>query len=242
MNDVVIGSARIDEFGHARGGKSGDQSGKEVSTQNWYKHSKGWRVFRCIDSHKAMLIANDMVYACHNDKIGYDQNQRDTLYSESKEVGFNCSRVFTPCECDCSSLVRVCCAYAGIMLPNFNTTTEATVLLNSKMFVEMKGSKYTNSPNYLQRGDILVTKTQGHTVIVLDNGKYADKDSEDKTVTITSGKTVNIRTAPDISAKIVGIGCIGDSFPYAGEYTARWWAIDYHSEKCWISRIYTTLT
>ena len=43
---VKVGSARIDENGKAHGGKAGDQTGKEVSTQNWYLHSKGWRVFR----------------------------------------------------------------------------------------------------------------------------------------------------------------------------------------------------
>ena len=46
---VIIGSARIDENGKAKGGKAGDQNGREVSTQAWYKHEKGWRVFRCID-------------------------------------------------------------------------------------------------------------------------------------------------------------------------------------------------
>ena len=53
---VKIGSARIDENGNARGGKAGDQTGKEVSTQNWYKHSKGWRVFRAINPEKAAKI------------------------------------------------------------------------------------------------------------------------------------------------------------------------------------------
>ena len=32
---VKVGSARIDEYGKARGGQAGDQTGKEVSTQNW---------------------------------------------------------------------------------------------------------------------------------------------------------------------------------------------------------------
>lgn len=46
---VIIGSARIDERGKASGGKAGDQTGKEVSTQNWYKHSKGWVLLRPKD-------------------------------------------------------------------------------------------------------------------------------------------------------------------------------------------------
>lgn len=173
---VKIGSARIDEHGNAKGGKAGDQTGKEVSTQSWYNHNKGWRVFRAKDPAVAEKIAKDMQWACDNKHIGYDQGQRLTLYNVAKPLGFNCKLVKTDCETDCSALVRVCCAYAGVTLPNFRTTDEPKVLLNSGAFVEMKGSKYTDSSAYLKRGDILCTKTQGHTVVVLTNGPKADKD------------------------------------------------------------------
>lgn len=39
---LIVGSARIDENGHVQGGKPGDQTGKEVSTQVYYVHTKGW--------------------------------------------------------------------------------------------------------------------------------------------------------------------------------------------------------
>ena len=173
MATVKLGSARIDENGNATGGKAGDQTGKEVSTQNWYKHSKGWRVFRAKAPAVAEKIAWDMQAACDNPKIGYDQNQRDTLYTVAKLVGFNCTKVQTACETDCSALVRVCCAYAGVMLPNIRTITEPKALLDSGAFVELTGAKYTDSPDYLRRGDILCTKTQGHTGVVLSNGGKA---------------------------------------------------------------------
>ena len=127
---VKIGSARIDEHSKARGGKAGDQTGKEVSTQNWYNHSKGWRVFRAKNPAIAEKIAQDMQYACNNSNIGYDQGQRLTLYNVAQKVGFDCSGVTTKCETDCSALVRVCCAYAGVMLPNFRTTDEEKALIN----------------------------------------------------------------------------------------------------------------
>lgn len=174
MATVKLGSARIDENGHATGGKAGDQTGKEVSTQNWYKHSKGWRVFRAKNSGVAEKIAWDMQAACDNPKIGYDQSQRDTLYTVAKLVGFNCAKVSAACETDCSALVRVCCAYAGVMLPNIRTTNEPKALLDSGDFVELTGAKYTDSPDYLRRGDILCTKTQGHTVVVLSSGSKAE--------------------------------------------------------------------
>lgn len=173
---VKIGSARIDENGHAKVGKAGDQTGREVSTQSWYKHSKGWRVFRAKSAEVAARIAQDMQWACDNRHIGYDQGQRLTLYDVSKPLGFNCKNVATNCETDCSALVRVCCAYAGVMLPNFRTPTEPAALLDSGDFVELKGSRYTDSSAYLKRGDILVTRTQGHTVVVLSNGSKAGDD------------------------------------------------------------------
>ena len=175
---VKIGSARIDENGNARGGKAGDQTGREVSTQSWYKHSKGWRVFRAKSAEVAERIARDMQWACDNSHIGYDQGQRLTLYDVAKPLDFNCHLVKTNCETDCSALVRVCCAYAGVSLPNFRTSTEPAALLDSGAFVELKGAKYTDSDKYLKRGDILVTRTQGHTVVVLSNGSKAGGDDD----------------------------------------------------------------
>lgn len=171
---VIIGSARIDENGKAMGGKAGDQTGKEVSTQNWYLSSKGWRVFRPIDATAAEKMAVAMQAACDNPNIGYDQSDRLTLYYTAREYGFDIKKVKTKCETDCSALVRVCCAYGGITLPNFTTDIQPKKMLASGAFVEMKGSKYTDQSAYLKRGDVLVTKTQGHTVIVLSNGPKAE--------------------------------------------------------------------
>lgn len=167
---VLIGSARIDENGKAHGGKAGDQTGKEVSTQNWYKHEKGWRVLRAKDAGAAAKIAAAMRAACSNSKIGYDQYQRNTLYDAAKPVGFDPAKVSKTVETDCSALVRVCCAYAGIMLGDFTTGNQASVMLASGKFEELPGSKYTAKSDYLRAGDVLVTKSKGHTVVVLTGG------------------------------------------------------------------------
>ena len=177
---VMIGSARIDENGNTHGGRAGDQNGREVSAQAWYRHKKGWRVLRCTDEARAEKIARAMQAACDNANIGYDQYQRDTLYNAAKPLGFDPARVDTPCETDCSALVRVCCAYAGIPVDNFRTTNEAGVLLRSGAFTELKESRYTDQSASLRRGDILVTRTQGHTVVVLSNGSKAETTSTEE--------------------------------------------------------------
>jgi len=172
---VKIGSARIDENGKAHGGKAGDQTGREVSTQSWYLSSKGWRVFRTKNPAVAEKIAQCMERACKNSKIGYDQYQRNTLYKVAEPLGFDTAKVTTACETDCSALVRVCCAFAGILgLPSdFRTGNMPSNLNKTGAFTELTGSKYQSQSTYLGRGDILVTKTSGHTVVVLSNGsKY----------------------------------------------------------------------
>ena len=166
VNMVYLGSARIDENGNASGGKAGDNNGHEVCTQEYYMHPKGWNVIRAKSDYVREAIAKNMEWACTNNNIGYDQNQNQTLYQVSKPLGFNCSLVGTPCETDCARLVRVCVLYAGVQCSDFYTGNELDALLATDAFKQV----YPSMPGGLMRGDILVTKTKGHTVVVLTNG------------------------------------------------------------------------
>ena len=192
---VIIGSARIDENGHASGGKAGDQTGKEVCIQEYYTHKKGWRVIRAKDPADREAIAQDMEWACANDLIGYDQSQNQTLYNVAQYVGFNCSLVVTPCETDCARLVRVCVLYAGIRVNDFYTVTEADELLATGAFEEV----FVPLPSGLLRGDILVTPVKGHTVVALTNGDG------------TTGKETDTTTNTDTNTE-----------PAAGKYKIGW--------------------
>lgn len=175
---VYVASARIDENGEAHGGKAGDQTGKEVSSQVWYEHDKGWVLLRCRDPDKRKKIAKCMRDAYVNEYIGYDQYQRDTLYEAVKGNKFDVNTLEKSVETDCSALVRVCVCYAGIDCPNFRTTDQAKVLTNTGWFDKLTENKYVKQPDYLLEGDILVTKTQGHTVVVLNNGAKASEEEE----------------------------------------------------------------
>lgn len=167
---VLIGSARGDERGGIRGGKAGDQTGREVCREDWYLPSQGyWRVFRPKSAAVAEKIARDMEYAIDNNRIGYDQSQNQTLWNVVRPLGFDCSKVKTYCETDCSQLVRVCICYAGVDIGMFSTADEPQYLLNTGAFTEL-GATYQRSSKYLKRGDILVTPHKGHTVVVLSNG------------------------------------------------------------------------
>ena len=195
---VKIGHASGTETGGISGGKAGDQTGREVFTRGWYKHSKGWRVFRAKDATVAENIAKCMEMACANNKIGYDQWQRNTLYDEAKQYGFDVSKVTKSVETDCSALVRVCCAYAGVMMDNFNTTTEPNYLIRSGAFTELTASKYTTDDDYLKRGDILCTKTKGHTLVILENGLKSSSTAYNKTYALGSRTLENGMEGADV--------------------------------------------
>ena len=173
---VKIGSSSKDERGSYRGGQAGDQTGEEVWIQDWYR---GWDcVIRPNDPKVAEKMARECENACNNNNIGYDQNQRNTLYTEAKKVGFDLSKITTPCECDCSSLVSICCICAGMPESiffaggNMRTTYSLEAACNATgAYTVLRTSNYVDSKDYLKRGDILLN--DGHTVIVLSNGDKA---------------------------------------------------------------------
>ncbi len=211
---VYVGSARSDENGKAYNGQAGDQKqGREVSTQAWYKHSKGWRVFRLKDPVKAAKVAEIMDWACRSDLIGYDQYQRNTLYNELKKAGFSGKPVLSKAvETDCSALVRVCLAFADIDVPaDFYTASMAKQMLDTGEIIELAGSKYTDQPDYLGRGDILVTKTKGHTVVVISDGeKYEGDPAEPEGDLKVKPGTWRIRTGPSTDYDTVDYARGGD--------------------------------
>ena len=179
MANIFIGSARIDELGNISGGESGDQKQVipsdstfidfigEVSVQPLYLHSKGWIVLRLKDAEDRKRIADAMQRACNNKNIGYDQSARMDILG--KGTG---SKQAT--ECDCSSLVRQCFIEATEFDPgNFTTYNEKIKLVATKL-VDVVGF----DENELLTGDILVTKTKGHTAIVVQGIDFLDYNND----------------------------------------------------------------
>lgn len=171
---IIIGSARVDERGKYSGGAAGDQKqtapGKgEVSIQDFYVHKKGWIIMRPKSDKHADKIAKNMMIACNNKNLGYDQDNRlgVTKYGVT-------TRVKT--ECDCGTLVRECVKEATDKDPgNFNTENEVSALKKTGLFKDP--IPYT-SDTKLYDGDILVTKTKGHTVIVVSGRKRESKKDD----------------------------------------------------------------
>ena len=157
-----------------------------------------------------------MEQACANNKIGYDQSQRTTLYTQAKACGWDLSKITTACETDCSALVAVCVNAAGITVSkDIYTGNEKAALVNTGKFTVLTGSKYISSSTYLKRGDILLAS--GHTAIVLSNGSGATSTQpvEAPSQTIISFPAVpftvkvlisdlNYRSSGSMSGKVLG--------------------------------------
>ena len=165
MSTIIIGSARIGENGRVTGGAGGDQKQLgtgddykgEVSMQALYNHKKGWFVFIPLSREYAIKIANNMIFACNNANLGYNQNDRLGVI----KYGIHTS---VKTNCDCSSLVRECFKEATGRDPgNFTTSTEVKVLEKTGL---VDVFPYYDGDT-LYTGDILVTKTKGHTAIVV---------------------------------------------------------------------------
>ena len=179
---LIVGSARIDENGKISGGKAGDQTGKEVSTQSYYMHKKGWYVMRAKSVAHANALAVAMQQACANDNIGYDQSERNGVITQLNKYG-SLSKIAVNTECDCSSLVRACIIQATMVdVGNITTANLATTLEKSGLFYPKEN---VTAESTLYNGDVLVTKTKGHTVIVV-SGRARSSTTTSNTSTSTS--------------------------------------------------------
>lgn len=231
---VIIGSARHDENGGISGGKPGDQlQGKtpdyqgECSLQEWYKHELGWIVFRAKDPEDAKAIAKNMLAICNNPNVGYNQGRNQTLYYAAMKYDFDASKVKEPCETDCARSTRVSILYAGISCPDFYTATEPKVLEQTGAFDRFDDPKYTDSPDLLKAGDILVTRSKGHSVVVVD----ASEDEQAPHGYIKTTGSVYVRKSPRLDGKILLSSKAGYSYIYTGCYGidqrgVMWYEVD----------------
>ena len=190
---LTIGHASIDENGNISGGSAGDQNGKEVCTRSYYLHSKGWYLLRPKSVKHANAIAEAMLRACNNSNIGYDQGNRTGII----KYGTNTT---VKTECDCSSLVRQCVIEGtGMDSGNFTTANEVKMLQAMGIF---ETALAVTSSTEMFNGDILVTKTKGHTVIVV-----AGNPRKEESVSNAYTQKQFVREVQSaLGAKVDGIG------------------------------------
>ena len=205
---IIFGSARVDEKGGYVGGVAGDQTGKEVSTQPYYMHKHGWYCLRPKSPSDAIKIANAMKAACANDNIGYDQGNRFGIITAIQKYG-SMKKITTKTEGDCSTLVRACCMEAKIYPDNFTTYNEASILGKTGKF-EKKFE--VTSEKQLRKGDVLVSKKKGHTVVVVSgpDPKKASTSTTTKTESESYKVGDKIKVDGIVAANANGTGNVLD--------------------------------
>ena len=101
-----------------------------------------------------------MMAACNNKHIGYDQGNRLGIITYGIDTR-------TKTECDCSSLTRQVVKEASGKDPgNYTTANAAAILRSTGLFMD-KISYVSQEKTPVYNGDILVTKTKGHIVVVV---------------------------------------------------------------------------
>lgn len=195
MTYIYVGSARKDEKNKLVNGQPGDQLQKsstndtagEVSMQPMYTHRRGWNIMRLKNIDHANAAAKGMKTACNNPNLGYSQSNRYGVNT----YGINTK---TKTNCDCSSLVRQVIKEATGKDPGDFTTANEVAKLKATGLFEDEIAYVSQEKTPVYDGDVLVTKTKGHTVIVVEGNprvKAPATPSVPDTYTVVKGDTLS---------------------------------------------------
>jgi len=261
-----IANSGSDENKKYHGGKAGDQTGHEAELKGWY--SRPWTVvLRWPDPAVGLLIAQLGIAMCLNNKIGYDQYQRKTYWTQLEKVGYDPSKITAPCEEDCTAGVTANCKAAGYLmgikaLKNLPTSVYSGSMKGTFVragFLALTDKKYLNNANYLLPGDILLYEGH-HAATNISYGKSVrpfkvptlSPISEAVNVPVPAATAhviatgdVNVRSAPGVGNRVLGVLKKGNSLPYQGEKKVvdgrTWFLVDYENENGWVSSKYSEI-
>jgi len=178
-NPVKISNSGSDERGNYKGGAAGDNTGREWQIRDWY--NRPWNcVLRHPDPEVRACIADLATKAANNNKIGYDQYQRQTYWNELQKVNYDPSKITVACEADCSAGVIANIKAAGYLLGRKelqNITCTYTGNMRSGLtaagFACLTESKYLTGSSFLVAGDVLLNDKH-HTATAVTNGIKSD--------------------------------------------------------------------
>lgn len=195
--------ASIDENGKARGGKAGDQTKKEVKVGTWYNFGQNV-IIRPKTATMANKIASNMKAIANNDNVGYDQNERQTMYNAWKKLGItkSPSGIKTKCETDCSAMVAACCISAGAKIsPDCYTGNLKAACKATGKFEILTDKKYLKDDKYLKKGDIILNE-KSHVIVALENGSKVTTAKKTTTTKTTAKKTTPTTTTKKVTVTV----------------------------------------
>ena len=161
----LYGWASLGENGKAKGGKPGNQNGKELKVANWYDFGQTHTI-RFKSKSRGRKCARIMKFLCKSKQVGYAQDTRFTLYDICAKYDWNWAKIkkmiengtFPLVNTDCSSLISVAVnlAYGKVKLGRY-TTTGSIIDECRKMdkhFIILE----TGHPKKTHKGDMEVKK------------------------------------------------------------------------------------
>ena len=174
-------------------GSVGDQTKKEVLIVENYDvatRAGSGKTFEFMLRPVSATVAEKSAQACEagcrNDNIGYGQSNRDTLKAAAQDIAdakyggdltkVNLGDITTKCNCDCSSFMTICALIGGAKIDTYRgsprTATMKSAFTKYGAYKVFTGTQYTQSVDYLRRGDILV-RSRDHTIMILGSGVKA---------------------------------------------------------------------
>ena len=172
---VKISNSGSDEHGNYKGGQAGDQTGREWYIRDWY--NRPWNcVLRHPNAEVRKCLATLAVKAAENDRIGYDQSNRDSYKQALKEAGWDPEAIDRNVESDCSAGVIANIIATGYILgiaglQRFGATYTGNMRQEGQLrgFDVLTDPKYLTSSQYLMAGDIPLNDKH-HVCTVVTNG------------------------------------------------------------------------
>lgn len=201
---IKIIHASIDEHNTIKNGQAGDQTGREVCTRDYYE--KNWKFIIIPPENVRTKAIKTAEKLANSNLVGYDQNQRNTLYTQLKKNKFSVKKYIdsnVATETDCSAFVYAC---LSVHDKNIRMDGNAPTTSTMASFYEKNG--YTVIPydkNKLINGCILVAPGH-HTVMVMTDNKNEKIPEKNNIKNIPNPVEFNtimhVRISPSINAKV----------------------------------------
>lgn len=174
---VKIGHAIYSENGTIDG-KTGDQTGKEICTRDWYRSGEvngngvTWDyLLVCTDEVLAKKAAEILKEICENNNYGYSQVRRWQGYQSIAKLGIKHGKG----DFDCSSLALTAYILAGLDIePDGYTGNMRAKLLATGKFKEYSGKKYVATSDYAKIGALYLREGH-HVAMALEDGEETKK-------------------------------------------------------------------
>ena len=251
-----IANSGSDEGKGYSGGRAGDQTGLEWVLKRWY--NRPWTaILRYPDQTVALTIAKLSIDAALNDRIGYDQSQRDTYWKALQKAGYDPSGISTACEADCTAGVSANVRAAGCLhgiralqsLP-LCTSRNMKEQFTGAGFTALTASKYLTGGDHLLPGDILLCEghhaaaniTCGGAVLSRwhpGDGQSMPAPAEAQPPFALAVGSVHVRKGPDATYDSMGTLAPGSRLHWFGHTAPNGWLlVEYQRATGWVSGKY----